>query len=83
MNGSVIQKIVVEDPNKPYMPTTSILTGTDLNYDIKAIGYTYGIVLPLDEFNCIIKKSNIDYYFYLSLRHKHSSQTNLYDYVRC
>lgn len=84
LNGTVIQKIEISCTKKAYLLTTDILSRiSNLNYDIKALKYTYGMVLPFEEFMSIIKNSKIDYNFYISLLDKHSCQNNQYDYIKC
>ena len=66
------------------LATNNVLSrNTQLNYDIVASKYSYGMQLQLETFVGILQQNSLDYYFYRSVVDRHEKEINSYGYVMC
>jgi hypothetical protein len=68
-----VQKIKIIDKlaDNALITTNIFSRRSQLNYDIIAIDYCYGIQLDLEIFIELLKESSIDYFYYRSVLDRH------------
>ena len=55
----------------------------EINYNIVAETYCYSLSINKDQLIDILRKSNLDYYYYLSMMDKHERDLGFYYYTKC
>ena len=70
LNGKVIEKLEVEDGEKPKVLSLDFIRNKSLDYDIKSDKYTILYSLSIENFQESLKGYEIDYQLFCTLRDK-------------